>query len=86
MYFSNSLFRSGKGALESPCSFCLQKKMLNCAKPFDVTHKAQMAHFNTLGTIVLFEHLLDLQTDLDVKQELHILPLSILTQWSAGLR
>ena len=60
--------------------------MLNGAKPFDITHKAQTAHFHTSGTPVFLEHLLDLQTDLGFKQEYHILSLSMLTQWSAGLR
>ena len=79
IYFSNSLFRSANGALESPCSFHLQKKMLNCANPFDATYEAQTAHFKISGTLVTLVHLLDLQTFFGFKHEKHILPLSIFT-------
>ena len=63
IYFSSSLFSSANGALESPCSFCLQKKMLNRANPFDTAHEAQTAHFKTSGTLATLVHLylLDLQ-------------------------
>ena len=47
IYFSSSFFSSANGDLESPCSFCLQKKLANGANPFDTAHEAQTAHFKT---------------------------------------
>ena len=60
---------SSNGALESPCCFCLQKKMLNGANPFDSAHEAQMAHFKTSGIPGTLLHFLVLKTLLGFKQE-----------------
>ena len=86
IYFSSSLFSSANGALESLCSFHLQKKMLNGAIHFDTAHEAQTAHFKTSGTLATLVHLLDLQIFLGFKQEKHILPYSIFSHRSRGLR
>ena len=61
IYFSSSFFSSANVALESPCSFRLQKKMLNEAKPFYTAHEAQTAHLKISGTLTTLFHLLDLQ-------------------------
>ena len=86
IYFSSSFFSSASRALESPCCFCLKKNMLDGANPFDTIHEVQTAYFKTLGTPATLLHLHDLQMLFGFKQEKHILPFSIFSQQSRGLR
>ena len=82
IYFSSSFQGSVNCALESPCCFCLQKKMLNGARPFDIGHEAKMAHIKTLEMLLTLLHFLTLHTVLYLKQEYDILPFSIFSHLS----
>ena len=69
IYFSSSFLMSDGGSLESAWIFCLQKKILNAAKPFDSAQDAQIAHFRSSGTPLTLKHFFPFHTVFGFKHE-----------------